>query len=695
MTKINRLIRTHVLVAGFLSAFASGPLLPCSTSAPQYPLLLGADGLVHWQLSDWRIDQPFAYLDSPSHYWLSPSTTLAAEPKVLQLKAPALIEGRSRLLGVLPDGSSWWEAWCDEGYPPETAACTSWILMDTNGAPKGRVSSIPYRHLQSQADGTLKAYKIEFPTRSLPRLRSWIGTPQPFTALDQPADNSNWDADYRKREAKRSRDGWSAGFDVAFPFPYRESYDRNAWAISADGRLLAAATSTRAGVQAGVFEIEEQDGKVALKEKWNKTFPKAANGQATTLAGEVALANPWFFVVSKQGHIAMSNWEHHADCSRDRPRGWMILGDGGQVLADVRTEGQVSVEGIAFNAQDQPVVARKRLGTHRLDGSLLSETDLVPNGWDQRATRLAERISALNDQSPLREWIELYPLIGEFDLPINTRDLEERAREKFVEAWPTSASLLPDALWWELSTELCQAHPDAAAATWSRFNAAHGERKSQWLKVLPNCFKEAPEGAIELADSYRQYKHTDRAQIAQDVLARWPIAPSELDGFWAEVIAAEASSDFRVKHQAQDARGKLVRLLKDQPEMFEEKLGGSRNERNAAAHIVFASLSGHIPGLTWEQQSELSSSIPAVASKWARSPREHLIAVGGLLLLGTNQWPGMGNASISEASDDLPQIKHVLSTALDGSSEGKTGRNPYCARVRGHFGLPAVATKMP
>ena len=166
-----------------------------------------------------------SYLIEDDHFWL---TETGGEPDAMQVSPSAIVEGRSSLVGVLPDGSSWWRTSRDDWDAPATVACDSWLGVGSSGEPLRRVSSFDYGRPTINPDGTLEMARLY--VEPLPHerrheqgsvrltLEKWRASPLPLERFDAPANPEHWDDDYRTRMAKRPYLGWEKVWKAPMPW---------------------------------------------------------------------------------------------------------------------------------------------------------------------------------------------------------------------------------------------------------------------------------------------------------------------------------------------------------------------------------------------------------------------------------------------------------------------------------------------
>ncbi len=674
-----------------------GPALDaCSrVSSGLRSLSLVQDGDVHWVIDGGGVVD--------GNDWL---TGTSGAPAALSLPSPPLLEGRANLIGVLPDGSSWWRVLCDDWDPPATIACDSFLLIAADGSPLGRLPRV-HTPIQFNLDGTVLGLALSAPARARfqrdPRMlvpksvELWHGSPLPFGAFDEPADLAFWDDDYKARQAKRSRDGWQHVWTVVLPWAGGPSSGKARFHLR--GEVLAVLHDDFAAGQIDVAVFDLSRGSTAhLEQRYRRSFPRAAGGQATTVDGEFALAQPGFMALSDQGELAVGGWQINADCSKDRPAGFVLFDREGKVVADVHAaDYRGEVWGLAFDDRDQLWVGGETMDVYDVGGRLIRNTDREPAEWESIHKERAQRIAALNADSPLKDWVVQYHGVPkhhprDFETPSQQLQLAHRL---IVEGWVDVDRLVDDLLWVELASKFCRRHPEVAPrVALARFEAASVEAKVKWLEVLPDCFAEPPSGVREYAEGLRAKRNSERRESAERALARWPLPNGESSALWQAALDQQLGRDLQPGSRSGRAQpppvDRLLRLFASQRTEFERRLQVPGPEGGAVAQILLRTLelydAGYVPG-DW---LSMHVALVEAASEWVTSENATLGDIGA--------WMTFANGNQGKVLSSV-KIESLLRRALAGDSDQwkwavlATGRALH--RGESRFGATVVEIGVP
>ncbi len=657
------------------------PTFPC-----QIPTLgiggpvLGADGLVHWTAPAWHDGvSPSGRGWQESPYWLT-RTGVETGPEAIRMTAPLLTEAEASMVGVLPDGSAWWNGLCPDWDPPETIACGSLLLVGPAGEPMGRVSS-ERGQLFLEGDGTLLSLEVVGSNRNTSgqqrsggssgqRLQFWRGSAIPLQSFEGPAVGDHWDEDYSKLEANRPRDGWGLVWEGAVPFSPRTDTDRLVWALSGDRELLAAVSTTREEIKVGVYEMPAPGSSAPLVVRYERSFPHARGGLSEDREGNAALAEPWAVALSSRGELAMGRWQTNPDCSTDRPGGFVVLGETGELIADVRRgPDRGRTEGLTFDADDHLVVAQGGLTTYTSDGKVLGVSGRTPQAWLDAAKERGRRADELTEASPLEDWVELQPWFDVMSGEAGHRSRVAMARRIIVGGWPAVDSMLSDHQWLELAQQLCAAHPDAAQSALMRFESARGQRKGAWLGVLPECFEAPPDSALATAKAYLKLRNPAKQEVAEEVLARWQGVAEISGAMWERAAAGYLSTDYRQRTEARKLLVLLLASIGEQKETFEEKLRGNAEDRELATAVLFSSFSAWSSDYVPDDMRPVRASLVGAARDWVATGEPELAQIGGLLLLGHGAWPGVGWPATDAEEGNVGRLKSLLREASTGAGD--------------------------
>ena len=572
-----------------LIALLASPTLPCSmVSSNIGPPILGADGEVHW-----RAPNPvFTGSSDKFVHWI----TLGQDaPSMSQIKIPKITEGQASLVGQLADGRTWWHITCSREDPPRTSACASWVLVDANGEPRGR---LPYletytSHLPKLlADGTLLMTELGRSGEDMV-LMVRRGTPVPMERFDEPAVLYSEEQEPPPPSARRALVAWRTVWQARFPARVRSGYQRKTWVLRDD--TFAIVTTDQKQVYVDAYQLRGDGQHRQLDVLYARTFPRANSGLPTNKDGTLALAPPHAVSLSSAGELAMGQWAINSDCSTDRPRGFVILGPRGNVIAEVRSSSETGpIDGLVFDARDQLVIASNDIKVYDSGGGLLRKSPRLPTLWSEQRNALMQRIQRLNVNSPLEDWALLYGVLDRYvswEDPDPAQDTLEIVRRRLIEDWPTIDGFLPDVTWIKFAQDLCAEHPlSAPAAGLARFQGAKGWEKAEWLQVLPRCFPHPPASVQTFLDTMLASRDSSRRRKAQKILNAWTPNEEHLSELWGQQEIARSSAGSRISYQIKELQKELLQLLPANRQAFEERAAESPEAYFVASRVLLSSL---------------------------------------------------------------------------------------------------------
>ena len=354
------------------------------------------------------------------------------------------------------------------------------------------------------------------------------------------------------------------------------------------------------------------------------SYERALRGSLDLGDGITRLAHPWVVELFDDGRLLLSGWGYRADCSSDRPPGFVILDRDGDVQIDAElTQGKGRVWAAGLRPDGSFVLRAQVMLSFDADGTLRDEWPVMPRSWTRTEGELAERAEQVGPDAGPAAWVELFEHA--------TLEKRRQLEQWIVESWPESDSHLSDRQWINLSSELCRRHPESAAgAVLGRFRGTDERERGKWLGGLMRCFPvRAPQGILEVAVAVLEGRLPGSRWEAEQARDLWQGSQDRSRRLWSEL-----------QQQPYLDAGVLAKLVKDWPAArgrFEGALNNEDSREHARARDALLSTiewwdpaQGFADGSLDEAREEVLAS----AREWAAVVEEPIATYGGLLLLG-------------------------------------------------------------